>query len=171
MSREVRRVPPTWVHPKDDRGRYQPMFDRDFLAEAREWMDAAIAWDNGTDADAATEKAGHPFYWQWNGGPPDPQYYMPSWPFEERTHYQMYETTSEGTPISPIMESPELLARWLVDNNASAFGGGGASYEGWLRVCRGGYAPSLVIQGGRMMSGVDALKASTAGVATREGAP
>ena len=44
-------------------------------------------------------------------------------PIEERTHYQMYETCTEGTPISPVMETPENLARWLADNGASAFGG------------------------------------------------
>jgi hypothetical protein len=157
MGREVRRVPANWEHPKDWRGHYKPMHDRDFLAESREWMDSAIAWENGTDPDAADQKEKYPFYWQWAGGPPDQEYYMPAWPDAERTHYQMYENVSEGTPISPVMETPEALARWLTDNNAPASGSHGATYEGWLRVCRGGYAPSLVIANGVMMSGVDAL--------------
>jgi hypothetical protein len=53
--------------------------------------------------------------------------------------------------------TPEELARWLTDTNASAFGGEGASYEGWLRVARGGFAPSAVIADGKMQSGVEAL--------------
>ncbi len=172
MSREVRRVPATWEHPhqycphspwtkgcdvaKANGGYcYKPMFDGDFNTRAREWMDAAIAWDNGTDKDAAENKAAHPFYWQWDAGPPDPEDYMPSWPDAERTHYQMYESVSEGTPISPVMESPEALARWLADNGANAGAGRTASYEAWLRVCNGGYAPSMVMVNGTMMSGVE----------------
>lgn len=78
---------------------------------------------------------------EWWGGdipsPPNPKHYMPDWPAEQRTHYMMYEDTSEGTPISPAFATPEELARWLVDNNASAMGDDTASYEDWLRVARG----------------------------------
>jgi hypothetical protein len=71
--------------------------------------------------------------------------------------YQMWETTSEGSPISPPFATPEDLARWLADTGASAMGGQGASYESWLRVCRGGYAPSMVAVDGVMTSGVEGL--------------
>lgn len=37
MSRAVRRVPASWEHPRDDRGRYRPMHDRNFAVEAAEW--------------------------------------------------------------------------------------------------------------------------------------
>lgn len=80
------------------------------------------------------------------------------WSAEEATHYMMYETTSEGTPISPDFSTPEELARWLADTGASAFADQTASYEGWLRVARGGYACSAVsVGGGSLVSGVDAL--------------
>ena len=70
----------------------------------------------------------------------------------------MYEDTSEGTPISPIFATPEELARWLTDTKASAFGGQAATYEGWLRVAQGGWAPSAVFTPETgLMSGVDAL--------------
>jgi len=69
----------------------------------------------------------------------------------------MYEDTSEGTPISPAFATPEELARWLVDNNASAFGDSTGSYEVWLRVARGGWAPSMVATAAGLTSGVDAL--------------
>lgn len=46
--------------------------------------------------------------------------------------YQMYETISEGTPISPPMELPEQLARWLADNNIKASGALAYTYEQWL---------------------------------------
>lgn len=74
----------------------------------------------------------------------------------------MYENTSEGTPISPVFETPEALARWLADNNASAFGGMGATYEQWLATCREGFAPSAVFSPSTgMISGVAAMSTLT----------
>lgn len=69
----------------------------------------------------------------------------------------MYQTTSEGTPISPVMETPEELAQWLVDNNASAFAKSTASYEAWLRICLGGWAPSMIVDQDGVKSGVEGL--------------
>jgi len=40
-------------------------------------------------------------------------------PKRQRTNFQMYETTTYGTPISPEFASPEELACWLADNKAS----------------------------------------------------
>lgn len=72
--------------------------------------------------------------------------------------WQMWETTSEGSPISPVCESPEALARWLVDNKASAFGGDGATYDQWLNMINAGWAPSAVgIPGTGLISGVAAM--------------
>jgi hypothetical protein len=90
-------------------------------------------------------------------GCPNKEDFMPDWTAEQCTHLMMYEDTSEGTPISPAFKTPEELARWLADNGASAFGGEGASYEGWLRVARGGFAPSAVAINGVLVNGVDAL--------------
>lgn len=70
---------------------------------------------------------------------------MPHWKNGEATHYQMYETTTAGTPISPVMETPEKLARWLVNNNTLAFGHKTASYEAWLMVSQGRTVISGVI--------------------------
>lgn len=65
---------------------------------------------------------------------------MPDWSKDERTHYQMYESTSEGTPMSPPIKTQEELARWLVDNEASAFAGRTATYEEWLGTIEEGSA-------------------------------
>ena len=98
-------------------------------------------------------------YEDWDGSRPEEHDYMPDWPEVERTHYQMYETTTEGTPISPVMENPEVLARWLADNNASAFANMGATYDQWLAmITGGGYAPSaVIIPGEGIVSGVEGL--------------
>jgi len=44
MSREIRRVSPTWEHPKDQRGRYIPLYDQDYAAAAAEWWEDAVLW-------------------------------------------------------------------------------------------------------------------------------
>jgi hypothetical protein len=168
MGRQVRRVPADWQHPKkqqfDHRGqwveRYQPMFDRPFREAVQEWFDEWQEWERGERPSYCSEESAKMTYWEWNGGPPDPDYYRPEWPEVSRTHLMMYEDTSEGTPISPAFATPEELARWLVDNNASAFGDSTASYEGWLRVAQGGFAPSMVVDAQGMHNGVDALVAT-----------
>lgn len=163
MGREVRRVPADWQHPKISKPNfrtgfmeesYQPMYDRSFADAMIEWYAAWQAWESGVRPEGSEECAN---FWNWDGGPPDPLYYMPQWSAEQRTHYMMYEDTSEGTPISPAFAAPEELARWLADNNASAFGDSTASYEGWLRVARGGFACSAVYSPNTgLINGVDA---------------
>ncbi len=70
----------------------------------------------------------------------------------------MCETTTEGTPISPVMETPEELAKWLVTNKASAFASRSASYEAWLEVCRGKPAISGIMMGGQIINDFEARK-------------
>ncbi len=87
---------------------------------------------------------------------PNPDDYMPDFPEGTATGWCMYETTSEGTPISPAFETPEDLARWLADTRASAFGGSTATYEQWLRMALAGWAPSAVVTSdGALHSGVE----------------
>lgn len=72
--------------------------------------------------------------------------------------YQMWETTSEGSPMSPVFATPEELAKWLADNGASSFGSMTSTYEAWLRVCNGGFAPSAVFDSEHgLRSGVEML--------------
>lgn len=132
MGREIRRVPADWQHPtqscphspwnggceeaKRNNGRcFHPLFNKSFLEAAREWLDAAIRWDNDEDPDTAEHKKDHPFYWQWNGKPPDPKYYRPDWK-SAPTYYQVYETVSEGTPVTPHFATKEELIDYLVES-------------------------------------------------------
>lgn len=68
--------------------------------------------------------------------------------------WQMWETTSEDSPISPVFKTPEELAKWLVDNKASSFGDQTESYETWLKMILAGYAPTMAIENGKLISGV-----------------
>ena len=70
--------------------------------------------------------------------------------------WQMWETTSEGSPISPVCKTPEALATWLADNGASAFGRETATRQQWLRMIQAGWAPSMVADSNGLRSGVAA---------------
>lgn len=157
MGREVRRVPKDWQHPRDDRGRYIPMKEGTYDQDAAEWRKEEAAWKRGEFPEWADAEDRKLCFSAWAGEHPDERHYMPNWPEAERTHLQMYEDTSEGTPISPVMETPEELARWLADTGASAFGGMTATYEHWLAVCRGGWAPSMILDVNGLRSGVEAM--------------
>lgn len=167
MGREVRRVPADWQHPKhgvpDWRTgrmveRFKPLLGGNWAQDAREWDEAREKWERGEFPEYASEESRKLPYDQWSGRRPYSEDYMPDWPAEQRTHFMMYEDTSEGTPISPAFATPEELARWLVDNNASAFGDSTASYEAWLRVARGGWAPSMVVSAEGIANGVEAAQ-------------
>ncbi len=138
MGREIRMVPRGWKHPKDRDGKYIPLLKQSF-SQADAKCDSALECDS---------------YTEWNGRRPSPDEYMPVFPEGTATMLMMYEDTSEGTPISPAFETPEELAHWLADTGASAFGGMTATYEQWLATCKAGRSAGMVMQGGKMMSGV-----------------
>jgi hypothetical protein len=167
MGREVRRVPADWQHPKEQVWdglsgrmveRYKPLFVGSwYQTQVDEWDDECAKWKAGWRPEYCTDAESRAMtYEQYSGQRPHRDDYMPDWPDEQCTHLMMYEDTSEGTPISPAFATPEELARWLTDTGASANGSSTGSYEGWLRVAQGGWAPSLVIIDGVMTSGVDA---------------
>lgn len=142
MGREVRRVPSNWIHPRDWTGRYIPLFDgKDYQQSVDEWDAGSSRWVSGESYCCAGHGGRTITYAEWNGPRPDEKNYMPRWSDEECTHLMMYETCSEGTPISPAFETPEELARWLADTGASAFGSLTASYEDWLLVAQCAWVP------------------------------
>jgi hypothetical protein len=179
MGREVRMVPADWQHPRYPAdhyearrsGRYIPLYEHGFAQADAEWSEGFAKWSEGLvrqygvpGKDWRDRQADDgPRFTEWHGARPSPDDYMPDWPAEQRTHLMMYEDTSEGTPISPAFADPEALARWLADTGASAFGGETAPYEAWLRICHGGWAPSMVVENGVMKSGVAALSTTKSG--------
>lgn len=69
--------------------------------------------------------------------------------------WQMWETCSEGSPISPVMDSPEELAQWLAHNRTSAFGSRTATKEEWLAMIQEGWAVCAVMDSTGLKSGVE----------------
>lgn len=73
--------------------------------------------------------------------------------------YQLWETVSEGSPISPVFATPEELAEWLVSSDDYKWkrNDAGTTKDQWLRFINGpGWAPSFVSNGSGVMSGVGA---------------
>lgn len=69
--------------------------------------------------------------------------------------YQIWETVSEGSPISPVFSTPEDLARHMATTSWGA--DKGTSVEQWLAFINGpGWAPSLVMHDGVIETGVQA---------------
>lgn len=140
MVRQVRKVPKDWQHPIEFVGsmnkiRFVAMYEwKDLSEEMNEWDDEEAKWKRGVRPDYINPEYSKLSYEEYAGRRPDYTYLMPCWSEGEKTHYMMYETCREGCPISPAFETPEELARWLVDNNASVCGSYTASYEEWLAI-------------------------------------
>lgn len=49
--------------------------------------------------------------------------------------YQLWENTSEGSPLTPVFETIEELAKYCADtaNNVTIFGNDTLCYESWLK--------------------------------------
>jgi hypothetical protein len=144
-------VPKDWEHPKNDEGKFVPLLSGSFEEADQEWNDGYAHWLLGEVSDYATngwkpvdDKYRGTRFTDYHGSRPSPEDYMPEFSDGSATHLMMYESTSEGTPISPAFATPEELARWLSDSGASSFAGYTATYEQWLATCKRGYAPSAV---------------------------
>jgi hypothetical protein len=67
--------------------------------------------------------------------------------------YQIWETVSEGSPISPVFSTATDLARHMATTKWGA--DDGTPFEVWMKFIEGpGWAPSMVGSEGRLMNGV-----------------
>lgn len=174
MGREIRMVPPNWDHPKvmrqNGREGYQPMFDDRFENAAKEWKEGFAKWEAGERPSYYSKEEGEPEpeFWEYNGEPPDREYYRP-WSDEEATWFQVWETVSEGTPVSPPFETKAELIEYLVENgdywdqSRRREGRTTMNCDPWSResaeafVNGPGWAPSMVADSKGVRSGVEAL--------------
>lgn len=152
MGREIRRVPGDWEHPRytaedaprsDRVGDFHPLYDKDYETACEEWYREAAAW--------APEKsvADCRWYHEYAGDPPSESYYRArKWTADEATHYAVYETVSEGTPVTPALATKEDLIVYLAehgdfwDQKRGSGPWGRASAE---RFVKSEWAPSLMI--------------------------
>ncbi len=171
MGRELRRVIPNWVHPKKDGyERLQPILDSSYIEEMDGWIENHNLWQAGNHPDQIGENGSECKYFaEWEGGPPDVEYYRPNWEDQEMTWYQVYETVSEGTPVSPPFETQQELIDYLVENGdfwdqsrrkdiQNGRGFAGISCDPWSKeaaerfVMGSGWAPSMIATDGKIMT-------------------
>lgn len=171
MGREIRNVPPHWEHPQrpcghNPRCKYPnlkegyhsiPLYNRNYKKECEEWYKKAFEFKHDI----------HEFYHEYAGNPPDKDRYVEYGPdAKENTWVQLYETVSEGTPVSPAFATKEELADYLAENGdywdqRRRQEGSFMPCEPWGKeaaykfVFGAGWAPSLVINNGKVMSGVE----------------
>jgi hypothetical protein len=148
MGREIRKVPAGWVHPfREDRPeQHQPLHDENYEDAVAEWFENHKLWLNKEHPDQLkSEPPDYKYYAEWGGNPPDFEYYR-TYKDEVCTHFQMYETVSEGTPCTPVFASLQELEDYLVSTGECA----GTQYERKFSraaahgFCQSGYAPSMV---------------------------
>lgn len=153
MGREIRRVPANWEHPKytadtsirrDQIGHYIPLKD-DHEQALKEFA---------ADIDKNGLKKAIDY---WGGGPCSDDYVHYG---DARTWWQVYETVSEGTPVSPPFANPEELIEYLVKHGD--FWDQQRGESGWSRpsaeaFVKSGWAPSAVMVGGMLYANADAL--------------
>lgn len=152
MGREIRRVPKGWEHPVDERGHFRALYDEPFEEAAKKWLDEANLWAQGKHPDQADGDVKYPFYWQWSGNPPDANSYRPAFTAPADA-YQIYETVSEGSPVSPVFETIEAMIEWMIKpiDRSSPYNKGedwqcmqGMTQAQAERFCKNGSAPSLI---------------------------
>lgn len=93
-----------------------------------DWGNCARCAGDGTTP-TAEQRAAHDAW-----GPTDPP---------EGDGWQLWETVSEGSPISPVFPTAEALAEWMTRNDCTV-NGPVATYEAALKFVHAGWAPSFM---------------------------
>lgn len=156
MGREIRRVPPNWEHPRftagdarrpKDVGEYRSCYDQTFEEACAEWKEGFAQWEAGTHK--YQDEDGE--FWEGWCSPPDREHYRPAFT-EEPTWYQVYQTVSEGTPVTPPFATREELIDYLVENGDFAYqeypefrSTSKPSREAATAFVNEGWAPSMVV--------------------------
>ena len=124
MGRELRRVKPGWIHPRNESGNPVPLMD---YTQAELDKVNAEYLDEG-DAPLCADGC------------------MPMWDHAEATVFMIYEDTPEGTPLSDReFATPEDAAKFAYEAKLSVFGDRRGSYEWWLGVLRDGQFSGLLV--------------------------
>ena len=167
MGIELIRVPANWEHPTDsDYSRrdsslaYQPPRHDKWrpITMRLSWDGAMRAWwweriSRGFQRAVAywpsvlgLIEPPHAVRWQFDETAPTPYEYRPRWRERDRTCFQLYETVSEGTPISPVCASLHELAEWCALHPNVWVGTETMDLAAWQRFfSRGGWAPSAIV--------------------------
>ena len=158
MGREIRIVPVDWKHPKkqqynrqtgkdEDTEEYHPVFDEHYSDAAKSWMDGYSLWLKGEHPRQSEPDCDYIHFWEYEGNPPDRDYYLPDWPENSVMGVCLYQTVSKGTPVSPVFETLDLLAEHLAEHGDfwdKLRGNPGWGIERAKAFCASGGAPSFI---------------------------
>lgn len=141
MGRQLRKVAANWQHPKNEKGNYIPLLDGNFTERLAKWEEGNKQWENGFVDDwnggwkPKEEKYKDMPFGEWDGEKPLKEDYMPEWTEAEKTHIQLYENTTEGTPISDVYKADDLekLCEHAAEN-CSTFADFKATKEEWMQM-------------------------------------
>ena len=131
MGREIRRVAANWNHPTDEKGNYIPMHSSFPYNETEIQEGLRDGWLKGQSPNYGVAV-------------------MPQWPEAQRVHIQVYETVTEGTPVTPHFGTKEELAKYLSENGDFAYQKGYSAispkptYDQAIRFIEDGYVPSMM---------------------------
>ncbi|WP_152278013.1 hypothetical protein [Methylorubrum populi] len=163
MGREIRRVPPNWSHPTEetscgmDTSRFVPLHDQTHAEAMAEWEGRKALWDAGERPEDWT--AGCTFD-DWYGEAPDPDQYR-SFTSDGATWFQVYETVSEGTPVTPPFATLDELVAHLADHGDEwdweCAEGGRQGATGWglasaKAFCLAKWTPTAVIRDNEILT-------------------
>ena len=165
MGREIRRVAPGWQHPTYKEvsdgmesmlhaNSFHPIYNEEYDQAAAEWLEGCLKWSEGKHEDQGRDDGFNrpKHYWDWHGMPPDKSYYRHGkWSFkpEDATAFQIYETVSEGTPVSPVFETKDAMRIWLIEQGHSE-----SSADGFINA---EWAPSMIVGPNGIRMGIDAM--------------
>jgi len=125
MSREVRRVPLDWKHPthpypethwsRTSPSRLHDAYSAFFCLNTPSVSDAQARWDEeNAQWSAGTHKYQKAYpYVEYAGERPTTFTNMPDFPADEVLGFCLYETVSEGTPVTPVFATEEELVNYL----------------------------------------------------------
>ncbi len=145
MGRQLRMVAKNWKHPKNKDGYYIPLYYGNFKKLLSDYNEGERQWNKGFRRDwdnrdqwiEKEKKYSKMSYQKWDGERPIKDEYMPQWSKKEKTHIQLYENTTEGTPISPVfkLNDIEKLAEYAA-KKCTTFADFKASKEYWLELIK-----------------------------------
>jgi hypothetical protein len=124
---------------------YRPLYDKDYETAAEEWLRGLDQWRAGTHEGQPSEFSR--YFWEYEGTPDEETHRDRKWTEVEATHYQVYETVSEGTPVTPHFATKEELVEYLVKHGD--FWDQQRGHGGWTRAnaesfVERAWAPSLI---------------------------
>ena len=150
MGRQLRRVAANWQHPKDENNNYIPLLEYNFTEKLNEWEEGKEMWDKGLRENWFPKEGEGKWkarigdecemtWEEWTSSKPVKEDYMPEWGEEEKTHIQLYENTTEGTPITEVYKADELenLCEYAA-KNCTTFADFTATKEEWMNMLSDG---------------------------------